>query len=141
MISVLLRAATNYIVPLQLMFSVYLLLRGHNMPGGGFIGGLIAAAAFSLYVIAFDVSFAREKLRLTPQHLISGGLAIAFISAIWSTLSGKPFFTGMWDGSIPLHWIGLGELKLGTPLLFDIGVYLVVIGITLLIIFSLAEED
>jgi multicomponent Na+:H+ antiporter subunit B len=140
MISVLLRAATRYIVPIQLLFSVYLLLRGHNLPGGGFIGGLIAAAAFSLYVIAFDVSVARHKLHFSPAQLMTSGLLLALISAVWSVFFQLPAMTGFWDGSIPLNWLGLGALKLGTPLIFDIGVYLVVIGITLLIIFSLGEE-
>ena len=141
MVSVLLKAATRYIVPVQLLFSVYLLLRGHNLPGGGFIGGLIAAGAFSLYVIAYDASVARRKLRIRPQLLIIIGLLLSLISALLSVLFGKAAMTGLWDGSIPLHWLGLGSLKLGTPLLFDIGVYLVVIGITLLIIFTLEEES
>jgi len=140
-VSVLLKAATRYIVPVQLLFSVYLLLRGHNLPGGGFIGGLIAAGAFSLYVIAYDASVARRKLRIRPQLLIIIGLLLSLISALLSVLFGKAAMTGLWDGSIPLHWLGLGSLKLGTPLLFDIGVYLVVIGITLLIIFTLEEES
>jgi multicomponent Na+:H+ antiporter subunit B len=140
-ISILLRAATRYIVPVQLLFSVYLLLRGHNLPGGGFIGGLIAAGAFSLYVIAYDASVARRKLRIRPQFFIIIGLLLSLISALLSVVFGKPAMTGLWDGAIPLHWLGLGSLKLGTPLLFDIGVYLVVIGITLLIIFTLEEES
>ena len=141
MISVLLRAATPYIAPIQLLFSLYLLLRGHNLPGGGFIGGLIAAAAFALYVIAYDASVARQKLRFNPVLLIAGGLLIAVFSGLLSAFSGQTVLTGLWDGEIPLHGLGLGSLKLGTPFLFDIGVYLVVIGVTLLIIFSLAEED
>ena len=94
MISVLLRAATRYIIPIQLLFSVYLLLRGHNLPGGGFIGGLIAAAAFSLYVIAFDVAVARQKLRFSPAQLMTSGLFLALISAVWSV-----FFQQCVDGS------------------------------------------
>ncbi len=141
MISVMLRIATPLIVPVQLVFSVYLLLRGHNMPGGGFIGGLIAAAAFCLYVIAFDTAYAKRKLRVRPQQLITTGLLLAVLSAISAMLTNKPALTGLWDGSVPLHWLGLGDLKLGTPLVFDIGVYLVVIGVILLIIFTLAEED
>jgi multicomponent Na+:H+ antiporter subunit B len=141
MISVLLQAAARYIVPIQILFSLYLLLRGHNLPGGGFIGGLIAAGALSLYVIAFDTDFARNKLRFRPQQFISTGLLISLISALLSMILGQPVMTGLWDGAIPLHWLGLGSLKLGTPLLFDIGVYLVVVGITMLIIFSLGEEN
>jgi multicomponent Na+:H+ antiporter subunit B len=141
MISVLLQIATRYIVPIQLLFSVYLMLRGHNLPGGGFIGGLIAAGAFSLYVIAYDTDFARGKLRITPHQLITFGLALALASSILSVLHGEPAMTGLWDGQIPLQFLGLGSLKLGTPLLFDLGVYLTVIGVTMLIIFSLGEEN
>lgn len=141
MISILLRAATRYIVPVQLLFSVYLMLRGHNLPGGGFIGGLVAAGAFSLYVVAYDASIARRKLRIQPQVLISSGLFLSLSSAVLPLFFSKPAMTGLWDGALPLHWLGLGSLKIGTPLLFDIGVYLVVIGVTLLIIISLEEEN
>ena len=141
MISVLLQAAARFIVPIQLIFSVYLLLRGHNLPGGGFIGGLIAAGAFSLYVIAYDATFARQKLHFEPRILIGTGLLLTVISALLPMIYGLPVMTGLWDGALPLHWLGLGALKLGTPLLFDTGVYLVVIGITMLIIFSLGEEN
>jgi len=141
MISVILQIATRYIVPLQLLLSVFLLLRGHNQPGGGFIGGLTAAGAFALYVVACDIRTARQKLGINPQILAAFGLLIALISAFLPLLFDKPLLTGMWDGSLPLQWLGLGDLKLGTPLLFDVGVYLVVIGITLQIVFTLAEED
>jgi multicomponent Na+:H+ antiporter subunit B len=140
-ISVLLKAATRYIVPVQLIFSLYLMLRGHNLPGGGFIGGLIAAAAFSLYVIAYDTVVARQKLRVSPLQLITLGLSCALVSALLSMFTGKPAMTSLWDGALPLDWFGLGSLKLGTPLLFDAGVYLLVIGVTLFIIFSLGEEN
>jgi multicomponent Na+:H+ antiporter subunit B len=139
-ISVLLRSATRYIMPVQLLFSVYLMLRGHNLPGGGFIGGLVAAAAFALYVIAYDAATARQKLRISPIHLIASGLGLTLASALFSMIYGEPAMTSLWDGAIPLHRLGLGSLKLGTPLLFDFGVYLAVIGVTLLIIFSLGEE-
>lgn len=141
MISLILRAATRYIVPVQLLLSVYLMLRGHNLPGGGFIGGLVAATAFSLYVIAYDTSIAKDKLRIRPKSLIATGLVLALLSTLPSILVGKAAMTAWWDGSLPLNWLGLGTLKIGTPLLFDIGVYLVVIGVSLLIIFTLGEED
>jgi multicomponent Na+:H+ antiporter subunit B len=117
------------------------MLRGHNLPGGGFIGGLIAAAAFAFYVIAYDTSVAKSKLRVDPIWLIATGLVLSLISTLPSILLGKAAMTALWDGAIPLHWLGLGALKIGTPLLFDMGVYLVVIGVTLLIIFTLGEED
>jgi len=119
-----------------MLLSIFLLLRGHNDPGGGFAGGLVAAAAFSLYVIAHSVDEARDVLHVQPRTLIFLGLLVALSSALIPTLTGLPFMTGVWsDQALPV--IG----KVGTPLLFDIGVYLVVIGVTLLIIFSLAEEE
>jgi len=136
MTSLILSTATRYLLPLLLLFSFFLLLRGHNDPGGGFAGGLVAAAAFALYAIAHGVAAARRVLPATPQTLIGGGLLVAVSSGLLPVLLGQPFMTGLWDKrSVPV--IG----KLGTPLLFDLGVYLVVIGITLLIIFSLAEEE
>jgi multicomponent Na+:H+ antiporter subunit B len=136
MTSLILSTATRYLLPLLLLFSIFLLLRGHNEPGGGFAGGLVAAAAFALYAIAHNVADARSALRIKPRTLIAVGLLVAVSSGLVSLLAGYPFMTGLWNNrALPV----LG--KVGTPLLFDIGVYLVVIGVTLLIIFSLAEEE
>lgn len=137
MASVILVTAARALVPLLLMFSVFLLLRGHNQPGGGFTGGLVAASAFALYWVAFDVATARRALGVDPFKLIGGGLLLAIGSGWLGPLTGLPFLTGVWASlSVP----GLGKLDLGTPLLFDLGVYLLVIGIAMLIILSLAEE-
>ncbi len=141
MISVILQMATKIIAPVQLIFSIYIMLRGHNQPGGGFIGGLVAASAFALYAIAYDVSMAKRIIRFSPQVIFAVGLLLASISGLLPLLWGMPLLTGLWDGAIPLHFIGLGNLKLGTPLLFDFGVYLVVIGITMNIVLALVEED
>ncbi len=137
MSSLILRTATRLLKPLMLFFSVFVLLRGHNEPGGGFAGGLMAAAAFALYTITFDVSSARSALRIDPHNLVGAGLLLAAISGGISLLQGRPFLTGQW---ITLPVPGVGDVALGTVLLFDIGVYLVVLGVTVLIIWSLAEE-
>lgn len=133
--SIILYLAARYLMPLLMVFSVFLLIRGHNEIGGGFVGGLVAAAAFILYAIANNVQAARRILRVQPRALIAAGLLVAFLSSLIGWLSGKPFMTGLWLKD-PLPVIG----KIGTPLMFDVGVYLVVIGVTLLIIFTLAEE-
>jgi multicomponent Na+:H+ antiporter subunit B len=134
MSSLILMTAARYLMPLMLLFSVYLLLRGHNGPGGGFIGGLVASTAFSLYALAYDVAQARRTLRVDPHLLIAAGLLAALTSGMLSFIFSKPFLTGLWVGrELP----ALG--KVGTPLLFDTGVYLVVIGVVLIIIFELAE--
>jgi multicomponent Na+:H+ antiporter subunit B len=133
--SIILSTATRYLLPLLLLFSIFLLLRGHYEPGGGFVGGLIAAAAFALNVIAFGVPRTREVLRVDPRILIGAGLLVATISGLFAWLSGNPFFTAVW---LKQPWPILGTV--GTPLLFDIGVYFVVLGVVLKIIFVLAEE-
>jgi multisubunit Na+/H+ antiporter MnhB subunit len=108
------------------------LYRGHNAPGGGFIGGLLAASAYIIYGLAFNLQKAREKLVIEPAWLVATGLLLAAGSGVLGLLSKKPFLTGL--------WIQLFSIKLGTPLLFDIGVYLVVVGIILTILFTLMEE-
>ena len=133
--SVVLSTATRYLLPLLLLFSVFALLRGHNEPGGGFVGGLVASAAFTLFALAHDVERARSILPLNPRVLIAAGLLVAVTSGLIGMLFGEPFMTTVWDSrEIPV--VG----KLGTPLLFDVGVYLAVMGVALTIIFSLAEE-
>ncbi|MCG8604558.1 Na+/H+ antiporter subunit B [bacterium] len=127
----------RYLHPLMIFFSIFLLMRGHNYPGGGFTGGLLAAAAFAHYSLAFGVDAARAKLRIDPRTLTGMGLLVALLSGVIAIFFESAFMTGQW-GALPLPL--LGKLYLGTPLLFDIGVYLVVIGITLTIIFSLSEE-
>lgn len=135
--SLILRAATRFMLPLLLLFSVFLLLRGHNAPGGGFSGGLVAACAFVLYGFAFGVAETRRALPVDPRSLIGAGLLVAVGSGFLALLGGWPLMTGLW-GQVPVP--GFGNVDMGTPLLFDLGVYLVVVGVTLSIIMPLAEE-
>jgi multicomponent Na+:H+ antiporter subunit B len=137
MTSLILATASRYLLSVLLVFSIFVLFRGHDAPGGGFIGGLIAAAAFALNAIAFDAATARRILRVDPRTLIPIGLLIALGDAAAPLFAGEPFLTGLWfTARVP----GLGEIPLGTPLLFDCGVYLVVLGVTLTMILTLAEE-
>ena len=134
--SLILTTTVKFIIPLLLIFSFFLLLRGHNEPGGGFSGGLVAASAYALFAIANGVSEAVKFLKVDPIYLIGNGLLIALISALLPILLGKSFMTGLWlSNEIPV--VG----KLGTPLIFDIGVFILVLGIASKIIFSLAEEE
>ena len=135
--SLILQTAARVLMPLMLLFSVFVLLRGHNSPGGGFSGGLMAAGGFALLAIAFSVPTARRALRVDPRTLIGSGLLLAAGSGMVGFGRNQPFMTSQW-GSAVLP--GLGEVGLGTPLLFDAGVYLVVFGVTLLIILTLMEE-
>ena len=136
--SLILRTATRFLMPMMLLFSAFLLLRGHHLPGGGFVGGLVAAAAFSLYAFAFDAREARLLLRVDPRSLIGGGLLLALGSGSLSLLAGDPFLTGRW-GTLDLGRVGV--FKLGTPLFFDAGIYLVVLGAALAMILTMAERE
>jgi multicomponent Na+:H+ antiporter subunit B len=134
MYSVILATTTRFLLPLILLFSVFLLLRGHNMPGGGFVGGLVAATGFALHALAHDVSAARRVLRVDPKRLLSFGLLVAVASGCLGAAIGEPFMTALW---LPQALPVLG--KFGTPVLFDLGVYLVVCGVALTIVFTLME--
>jgi multicomponent Na+:H+ antiporter subunit B len=136
MFSIILSTASRYLFPLMLIFSFFLFLRGHNEPGGGFVGGLVAAAAYALYLIANGVDEAKKLLKAEPIKLIALGLLLSVISAFISVVTGQDFMTGVWaKNEFPV--IG----KVSTPLLFDLGVFFLVLGIVLKIVFSLAEED
>jgi multicomponent Na+:H+ antiporter subunit B len=135
--SLILRTAARFLLPLLLLFSVFLLFRGHNQPGGGFVGGLVAGSALVLYAISYNVAATRRILSIQPHTLIAFGLLVATVAGVPGLFARQPFLTGRWAKTeVPF----LGELPLGTPLLFDVGVYLVVLGATVLIIFPMAEE-
>ncbi|MEN6493909.1 MAG: Na+/H+ antiporter subunit B [Thermoguttaceae bacterium] len=137
MTTLILQTATRYLLPLMLLFSIFLVLRGHQEPGGGFVGGLVASAALVLYAIAYDVKAARHLLRCDPRMLIGTGMLVALGSGLVSFLAGRPLMTGLW-ASVVLP--GMGTFTIGTPVVFDIGVYLVVLGTALTIMLSLAEQ-
>ena len=118
------RTAAPYLTALMLLFSVFVLLRGHNEPGGGFIGGLIAASAFAIHAIAFGVPTVRRALYFHPMAISGFGLLLAVLSGLPSLASGDPFLTGQWT---KLALLGV-TVDLSTVMVFDIGVYFVVVG-------------
>ncbi len=136
--SLILIAGSRVLVALLLVFSVFMLLRGHNEPGGGFIGGLIAATGFVLYAIACGTAQARAALRVTPETLAITGLGLALAAGLMGGLLGDDLFTG--------QWLFLGptatekDLPISSILVFDIGVYLVVMGAILTLVFALEED-
>ncbi|QDY70076.1 Na+/H+ antiporter subunit B [Qingshengfaniella alkalisoli] len=136
--SIILQAASQILVALLLVFSVYMLLRGHNAPGGGFIGGLIGATGFVLHAIACGTEQTRAALRLKPENLAIIGLAMSLLAGLISLPFGDPLLTGQW------LFLGASEGEKGLPistiLLFDIGVYFVVLGAALTIVMALEEE-
>lgn len=136
--TLILYAATRFLMPLQLLFSVFLLLRGHDEPGGGFIAGLVASGAFSLYLFTFGSELTRDLMRIDPRSLIGVGLLLGVLSAFPALLQGQPLLTSQW-WLLPLP--GGVELKLSTPLIFDLGVYLTVIGTVMTFVVALAESE
>jgi multicomponent Na+:H+ antiporter subunit B len=134
--TLILRTATKYLLPLLLLFSVFILLRGHYLPGGGFVGGLIASIAFVLHALANGTDSTKQLLGGHPGYLIPIGFTTALLSAIMPLIFGKPLLTGLWYNE-PVPIIG----SLGSALFFDIGVYLVVIGVVLTVILSLTETE
>ena len=136
--SVILQTAVKLLVPLMLLFSLFLLERGHSEPGGGFVGGLTAASAFALYALSRGTEEARRALWISPRTLVGAGLACALGSGLLAPLRGEPFLKSLWT-EVPLP--GGSTFFLGSTLLFDTGVYLVVMGITLLIVLALEEHD
>lgn len=133
--SLILAAATRLLMPLLLLYALFLLWRGHNAPGGGFVGGLVAASAFVLHSLTAGVAASRRALWIDPSTLLSLGLGVALISGIPGLVLGGTFMTAVW-GTVE---VGGSHLALGTPLLFDVGVFLAVLGVVLTIVFTLAE--
>jgi multicomponent Na+:H+ antiporter subunit A len=131
--SVLLRQGILPLSALLALISLVLLWRGHNLPGGGFIGGLVAASATVLLALAFGVNRARAVLCLPPVAMLAIGLALAAGAGVIGLVQGQPYLTG--------NWIFPAGLPLGTPLLFDVGVFLTVLGAVLHMLFRLLERE
>ena len=130
--SVILKAATRLLSGIVMVFAVYLLWRGHHAPGGGFIAALVAATGFALVALTEGPDTVRRGLFVAPQHLIGAGIGLALFSGFLAVIGGKPFLSGLWW---PPH-----DALVGTPLLFDLGVFLVVLGAILTILLALEEN-
>jgi multicomponent K+:H+ antiporter subunit A len=122
------------LLPLAILVSIFILLRGHNLPGGGFIAGLITAVALIMQYLANGAIWTHARLPAHTHPLIAAGLAIALITGLGSWAFGYPFLTSTFGHfSLPLA----GEIELASAMAFDLGVYLVVVGATLLILINL----
>lgn len=130
------RTAAPLIVIVMLVFAVFVLLRGHNEPGGGFIAGLIAAAAVAIYGMAAGVAAVERALRVPPLSIAAVGLLLAIVAGMVPALVGDPLLTGLWTF---IH-LGETEVSLSTPMLFDVGVFLVVFGAVSAIFLALAKD-
>lgn len=135
--SVILKTLTPFITALMMIFSIFILLRGHNAPGGGFIGGLIAASAVALYALASGPAAGRRLIRFHPMSIAAAGLILSALSGMVSLFYGVPFMTGLWF-HLPLPG---GGLDVSTVMSFDIGVYLVVLGAFSAILLALEERE
>ena len=134
--TVIFRTIAPLIVAIMLVFSVYVCLRGHNEPGGGFIGGLIAASAIAIFGMSSGVERVRAAIRVDPMAIAGFGVFIAALSGLLSLFTGSPFLTSIW------LYLDLGDtvLPLSTPMIFDIGVYFVVFGTISAIALALEGE-
>ncbi|WP_448337358.1 Na+/H+ antiporter subunit B [Chloroflexus aurantiacus] len=133
--SLILRTISRLMMPVLLLLSIFMLLRGHNLPGGGFIGGLLASSAIILQMVAFGPKTAQRILPVNYLLLAAFGV---FFGAIWglpALFAGLPYMQAFW---IPEPIPGVG--KIGTPVLFDVGVYFTVVGVTTKIALLLVEE-
>lgn len=131
------RTAAPLITALMLLFSLFVLLRGHNEPGGGFIGGLIAACGFAIYGMAFGIQAVRRAMFVHPLSLSGFGLLLSTLSGFVSLFTGTPFMTGLWV-EIPVFGT---TIALSTVMSFDCGVYCVVVGAISSIALSLGERE
>lgn len=120
------------------VLAVYLLLRGHNLPGGGFIAGLATAISLVLLSLAIGNEAIHRVVRFDPVLVAVAGLALATLSGLAPLIIGRPFLEHF---QVHLYEVPLlGELHLGTPLVFDVGVYFVVVGIASKIVFVFAKS-
>jgi multicomponent Na+:H+ antiporter subunit B len=137
MSTLIFRTISPFVTALILVFAVFVTLRGHNEPGGGFIGGLIGAAGFAIFGLSHGVPRVRHALVIHPMAYAGIGLVLATVAGLMAGPAGSNFLTGLW---IYPELLGT-ELALSTPLLFDIGVFLVVSGTMTSIALSLEERE
>ncbi|TLF47902.1 monovalent cation/H+ antiporter subunit A [Halomonas urmiana] len=133
---IMLSTVARLVLPIALLVSAYIFLRGHNLPGGGFIAGLITAVAFTLQYMAGGLVWAQTRMLTAFRPLIGAGLLIAVVTGLGSWLFGYPFLTSA-HGHLNLPLIG--EFELATAMLFDLGVYATVVGATLLVLANLGK--
>ncbi|MBL8591231.1 MAG: Na(+)/H(+) antiporter subunit B [Kaistia sp. SCN 65-12] len=137
MSSLIFRTIAPLLVAVMLVFSVFVLLRGHNEPGGGFIGGLIAASALAIYGMAMGVDAAYSALKVHPLAFAGFGVALAGLAGALSILFDVPFLTGLWT----IFEFDEVEVAISTPMVFDIGVYFVVFGTISAVALALEDEE
>ena len=127
---------SRMLLPLALLVSVYIFLRGHNLPGGGFIAGLITSVALILQYVASGSDWVQERLNWRYRGLAAAGVLIAAVTGIGSWFFGYPFLTSTFSH---VDWPVVGEFELASAMAFDAGVYITVVGATLVILSNLGK--
>jgi multicomponent K+:H+ antiporter subunit A len=127
----MLRVLSRPLLPLALLASAYLFLRGHNAPGGGFIAGLVTGTAILLQYVAYGGGWARERLPWSYSNVIAAGLLIATGTGLASWAFGAPFLTSTFGY---VTWPVVGRFELASAMAFDLGIYLAVVGVVMVII-------
>ncbi len=133
---IIVKTLVSVFFPVMLMVSVYIFLRGHNLPGGGFIAGLIAAVALIVQYLASGIDFCSKRVGFNKDLLIAAGLTLATATGLGSLILGYPFLTSTFTH---LHWPIVGEFEIASAMLFDLGVFLVVVGSTAMILVNLGN--
>ncbi len=126
------------VLPLSWVVAVYLLLRGHNEPGGGFIGGLVVAIGFILQYMVAGTLWVEANMRLRPPRWIAVGLLLAVVTGLGAIVIGYPFLT---SHTAHLHLPVFGEVHFPSAMFFDFGVFSVVVGATMLILTAIAHQS
>ncbi|HEY2494024.1 MAG TPA: Na(+)/H(+) antiporter subunit B [Paenibacillus sp.] len=135
---VFLQTSTKILVFIIMTFSIYILFAGHHNPGGGFIGGLITASALVLLYITFDLQTVRDIIPVDFNQLAATGVIVSVLTGTASFLFDVPFLTQTFTYvDLPL----LGKTELASAVIFDLGVYMTVIGTTMTIITSISEDE
>ncbi|UQG54781.1 MULTISPECIES: monovalent cation/H+ antiporter subunit A [unclassified Marinobacter] len=132
----MLKQIARPMLPLALMVSAFIFLRGHNLPGGGFIAGLITAIALILQYIASGFSWTQDRIAVRYHNVIALGLLFAVITGAGSLAFGYPFLTSTFGY---ITWPVVGKFELASALMFDLGVYLAVVGATLMMLVSIGR--
>ncbi|BFM49804.1 monovalent cation/H+ antiporter subunit A [Marinomonas sp. THO17] len=133
---ILLSVISQSLLPLALLVSAYIFLRGHNLPGGGFIAGLITSVAIIQQYIAHGVEWIKTRIKLDYQIMIGCGVGIATLSGLGSWIFGHTFLSSWFDYFyLPV----IGKFELASAMIFDLGVYLTVVGATMLILANLGQ--
>ena len=133
---VIMAAFSRLLLPLALLVAIFVLLRGHNLPGGGFIAGLITAVALISQYLANGIAWTQSRMSTELPPLIGIGLLLATATGLASWLFDHPFLTSTFSH---VHWPLVGEFELASAMLFDLGVFMVVVGVTLVILLRLGR--